>query len=198
MNTRSLFRAGIVGFGLTVALSGGLVAEAKQGDPAGAPGAQRRMDGRRMMMDRMAATLNLTPQQKQKFEAHQNAMRARMRKMRDAQDKKILAILTPQQAAKFKQARQNRGGGGPMMRGRITDTLGLTPKQQQQIQAIRRANRDQMRSIRDADQKKLMAILTPAQAAKLKSMRASWGGPGPNGRRMPGGRGPGGNSVGAR
>lgn len=204
MNTRSFFQAGLMGIGLTLALSGP-VALAKPGDPAGMPkpgmaGDRDNPRQGRMMMDRMAASLNLTPAQKRQFEANQNTLRTKMKTMRDGQDKRILAILTPQQAAKYRQARANREGGqgGPMMRGRLTDSLGLTPKQEEQIRTIRQANRDQMRNLRETSEKRMMAILTPAQAAKMKTMRASWGGRGPEGRRDRGQGGPGSNSLGKR
>lgn len=88
-------------------------------------------------------------------------------------------------------AQARSGGPGFLGGGKIMDQLNLTPDQKSRIEALQAKMRDQMkqlmgnrqnnaeqkanlqkvRAIREQFEKDFMAILTPAQQAKLKALR---------------------------
>jgi Spy/CpxP family protein refolding chaperone len=115
-------------------------------------------------IEKMAATLKFTPEQKAKLQA-----------IRQETQTKIKAVLTPDQQAKLEAARAERqqqweaakanggtpsGAGQRMGRGGMMKDIGLTSEQKAQIKAIRQAAKAEMK-----------AVLTPDQQTQLEQMQ---------------------------
>ncbi len=116
-------------------------------------------------IEKMAAKLNLTANQKTQLEA-----------IRTRTDVKIRAILTPEQQTKFDAAKAERqqrkaamqANGGKRPEGQKSDkgqrgkqSLNLTDAQKTQRSAIREAAKAEMQS-----------VLTPAQQAQMAQLKA--------------------------
>jgi Spy/CpxP family protein refolding chaperone len=104
----------------------------------------RMADGSGMMMGKRG-NLNLTAEQQAKWEEIRQSARTQ-----------IEAVLTPEQAQKFKQLEAQRPSKSDRQGG-----LNLSPEQKTKLQALRKAN-----------QEKYQAVLTPEQKAQLGT--GSW------------------------
>lgn len=122
MNNRTTFGVGLLGLGLTLAFSSaGTFAQNNEPAPGGAnngnngsrrirlnPGGGGGADRARAIADE----LSLTGDQRQKFEAEMKDYQDKMRALRDEHDKRLAALLTPEQLEKYRASQQNRGFGG--------------------------------------------------------------------------------------
>ncbi len=87
---------------------------------------QKQGDWQAKRLDRMAKELNLTAEQKNKVSAIMDKTQEEMKAVRDAREKKVKAVLTPDQAKKFdemkaemqKKMGEGRGMGRMRMRER--------------------------------------------------------------------------------
>jgi periplasmic protein CpxP/Spy len=73
------------------------------------------------------------------------SMKPQIKAARKASRQAMLAVLTPDQRAQLKEARQSRGFGvqrGIAMRHAIASKLNLTDEQKSQLQQLRKANQD--------------------------------------------------------
>lgn len=156
-----------------------------------------------MSMDKLTKALNLTPDQVIKIQAiHQNARaqrqavvadkslapeakKAKLMEIFKATHEQVIAVLTPEQRAKFKELRDARKAE---MFGKMSVALGLTADQQEQIKAIRDSEKADLvavrgdttltpdaraakvREIRMAAREKFRGVLTPEQLAKLDAL----------------------------
>jgi Spy/CpxP family protein refolding chaperone len=160
-------------------------------------------------MDKLTKALNLTPDQVSKIQAiHEDAKtqmqaivadksltadarKAKLTELRESTRSQIMAVLTPDQQAKWKElaaARKTEGFD------RMSKMLGLTPDQRAQIKSIKDTEKADIQAVRDdqtlsADAKlarvkeiraaardKFMAVLTPEQRAKLEAAHKRMGG----------------------
>lgn len=114
-------------------------------------------------------------------------------------EESIDKVLTPAQQKKFKEMGGLRGGFGRNGMTRVLDTLGLTPAQKTEIEAIMKDQRSQMEAVRgdsklsEADKRSRMEeirkshrtsienVLTPAQRTKLQQIMQQHGGRGGGG-----------------
>ncbi|MBW3622993.1 MAG: hypothetical protein KY468_06230 [Armatimonadetes bacterium] len=130
MKHRSMVCAGLLGMGLSLAFTttgsfaqnnapsngdnaapGGrrirLNREGQPGQPGG-PGQGGNRSGR------LAQELNLTPEQRQKFDAETFDFQEKMRALREEHERRLSGILTPEQLQQYRSRSQGRGGpGGP-------------------------------------------------------------------------------------
>lgn len=143
---------------------------------------QQLMQDQRTQMKALRANNSLTPEQRQQ----------QIKALREANHQKMMALLTPDQQAQFKQLRQQRrgdmkAGGGHRARG--LEALNLTQQQKEQIKPIFQSTRQQMQAlrndtsltpeqrhqklqeIRQNQQAQLKSILTPEQIEQLQQMR---------------------------
>jgi Spy/CpxP family protein refolding chaperone len=157
----------------------------------------------------MMQNLNLTDDQKTQLKSMREEMKQqhsaiqndasltadqkkeKMKSLRQSQMQKMNAILTPDQQAKMKAFREQRGKNQGMQKGHkmMKDQLGLTTDQKNQMRALHESMQQQRNAIQNdaslsADQKKekmkelhkaqmgkVNAILTPDQQAKMKAFR---------------------------
>lgn len=133
----------------------------------------------------------------------------KMRAMGQAMQEKIKAVLTPEQQKQLADLQRTAGGpggfggpGGQRGFGMLPDSLNLTDDQKAKVQEITQAQMQQfqtlqndtglsqqdrmtkMRSMGQAMQEKIKAVLTPDQQKQLAALQ-----PGPGGPGGPGGRG---------
>jgi len=182
MNARALFPAGLIGLGLALTFSAPSALAEKSGDAGKA--ASPNHQGYRGQ--RMAEELNLTPDQQKQFQTIQKNSRAQMKTLRDSYEKQVTAVLTPDQATKYKaylsqrrDAMRNGGGAGgggwnSPNRGNsamswMKTNLSLTGSQEKQLQSIQSKNEAKLKSMMDANRKQMSAILTPEQRTKFES-----------------------------
>ncbi|MBN9502313.1 MAG: hypothetical protein BGO01_13300 [Armatimonadetes bacterium 55-13] len=134
MKVKLVFILGaIAAAGMVMAQGAGPKTGGRQGGPGG-PGMQRRMMSPEDRLKMMSKFLGLTPAQEKKIKPiledsmkkskairedkkmPEDKKREAMKKLRDANNKKIEAILTPEQKKKMEDMRK-RGPGGPGGRG---------------------------------------------------------------------------------
>jgi Spy/CpxP family protein refolding chaperone len=115
MNTRTILAVGLLGAGLAISFSPRTHAQnAATPPPSGDTTAPRRLrlnptPGTRPLADE----LNLTTEQRPKFDAEMRDFQDKMRALQEDHDKKIAAILTPEQADRYRTLQaQMRGGQG--------------------------------------------------------------------------------------
>ncbi|MDE3183577.1 MAG: hypothetical protein KGM16_09180 [Bacteroidota bacterium] len=148
--------------------------------------------------DQKTQLKSMREQMKQQHSAIQNdasltadQKKEKMKSLRQSQMQKMNAILTPDQQAKMRAFREQRGKNQRMQKGHqmMNDQLGLTTDQKNQMKALHESMQQQRNAIQNdaglsADQKKekmkalhkdqmgkVNAILTPDQQAKMKAFR---------------------------
>lgn len=140
------------------------------------------MQDEHAQMQALRSNTSLTPEQKKE----------QIKQLRESNHQKLMALLTPDQQAQFKQLRQQRRSrsqafnGGHRFQG--LQALNLTQQQKdqlkpifqssrQQMQALRSdtsltpdQRREKMKEIRQNQQAQLNSILTPEQQQQLQQM----------------------------
>jgi Spy/CpxP family protein refolding chaperone len=158
-----------------LALAGAmLVAVSVQAQPNDGQGQrERRMGGPGMAMpgmgigllrlEQVEKDLKLTDDQKAKL----RALGREMRDNREAAEKKIAEILTPEQLDRFKQIRLQMEGIAALVEARVVKALALTDDQVSKLKAMQGQVREKMREASQG-----LRDLTPEeQQAKMKEMR---------------------------
>ncbi|MBU0656175.1 MAG: hypothetical protein KJ914_13725 [Gammaproteobacteria bacterium] len=159
----------------------GAAPSAMDGAPGGPPQAGRQMA-------RMQAELGLTDAQASQISAIEQSQRNRLDYLRNSSHVRIKALLTPEQAVKFDQMRQQGPRGGmrqdgqwqrpPQMDGRsgmqdrMQQELGLNVTQVSQIQEIQQSERAQMQALQSETHAQIRQVLTAEQAAKFDQTRS--------------------------
>lgn len=170
MNTRTFLAVGLLGAGLAISFSPRTHAQDNVAPSTDNTTAPRRLrlnptPGTRPIADE----LNLTVDQRPKFDAEMQDFQAKMRALQEDHDKKIAAILTPAQADQYRQLQaqmrgnrgfgganaNNRGGGNrggfgnpQAMLDQMKTELALTPDQVTQISKIFDENRTKTQALR--------------------------------------------------
>ena len=172
----------------------GAAPSAMDGTPGGPPQAGRQMA-------RMQAELGLTDAQASQISTIEQSQRNRMDYLRTSSQARIKALLTPEQAVKFDQMRQ-QGPRGDMrqdgqwqrprgdmrqdgqwqrppqmdgrggMQDRMQQELGLNATQASHIQEIQQSERAQMQALQSETQAQIRQVLTAEQAAKFDQTRS--------------------------
>ncbi|HXE72227.1 MAG TPA: hypothetical protein VNO81_06165 [Candidatus Nitrosotenuis sp.] len=130
--------------------------------------------------------LDLTEEQARQVQALLSAEREKIAAIRKDTQTRLQAILTPEQYARLAErlARRGQGQGGPAHRlRRLTQELGLTPEQQEKVQAIlaemrpkmQKASPEERQALRQELQSRLAAVLTPEQMQKFQELKAKHG-----------------------
>lgn len=174
MNHRNIIHAGLLGLGFSLAFSApGILAQ-----NAGAPGDDNQP---RRIRPRQPGgpggpggpgrspieALNLTPEQRPRVEAELRDFQEKMRALREEHDRRITALLTPEQAEQYRNMQRRPGGpgfggpGGPggnrgggfgrnpeQMLQRMKTELNLTAAQETRINQILQDNRAQQEALR--------------------------------------------------
>jgi Spy/CpxP family protein refolding chaperone len=119
----------------------------------------------------LADALNLTADQRAKFDAEMKDFQDKMKALQDAHDKKLAEFLTADQAAKLKTFQQNRGPGGPRGFGGPGGGFGrgggFGPDPQQMVQMMK----SQLNLTTDQESK-ITQILQDSQT-KMEALRNS-------------------------
>ncbi|MFM1904296.1 MAG: hypothetical protein RLZZ440_2196 [Planctomycetota bacterium] len=110
-------------------------------------------------------------------EERQQRMEERRAQMAE-EDGKIAGILTDAQKARLEQIRVQALGAGVLMDPKISEELGITDDQREELRSLWQEMRDQGRasgddagSRREAMMAKVMGILTADQKSKLEALR---------------------------
>ena len=136
-------------------------------------------------------------------------MRARMEEIRGEAEERLAETLTTEQLARLRQInlqqQMQRGGPGALMNPEVSEALGITDTQREQLrergQKIRSEMEAKMRELRNSAHEQMLEVLTTEQRTKLQEMmgekfdlpeRDRFGRGGPRGRDGEGRRGRGG------
>ena len=115
-------------------------------------------------LQRMQTSLNLSPDQVSALQPAFTQMKQQRQSEHQAFKGKLQAVLTPDQFAQWQQAK----GAGRNHHG--LKELNLSADQKAQLKDYRMSMKPQIKAERDQFRSQLMAVLTPDQQAKLKSM----------------------------
>jgi hypothetical protein len=114
---------------------------------------------------------DLSPEERQQWMEERRAQRA-------DEDGKIAGILTDAQKTRLEQIRVQALGAGAIMDPKISEELGITDDQREELRSLWQEMRDQGRasgddpgSRREAMMTKVMGILTADQKSKLEALR---------------------------
>lgn len=153
MQIKAIFKP-ILGIALAAVLAGtGFAAEGRgHGDP----------------LQRMQTNLNLTPDQVSALQPTFAQMKQQRHAEHEAFKAKLQSVLTPDQ---FAQLQQSKGSG----HRHAFKNLNLSDDQKAQLKQYRMSMKPQLKAEREQFRNQLMAVLTPDQQAKFKSMHRGHG-----------------------